>query len=153
MGHSPLTITPTLPIRITKDVRPSYHWEYVLPIQCVRAEERVHYPGKQQKQTGCCHYLLRKQKKPTLRDRFWKINRQQSSAIFSIHPQPTTLLCTVQNLSLSALTDKNRGLALIPLKETCVKRKGNKHWLGLYYVPGLVLGALTVFAFWLYVNL
>lgn len=126
MGHSPLTITPTLPIRITKDVRSSYPWEYVLPIQCVRAEERVYYAGKQQKQTGCCHYLLRKQKKTCFKRSLLE-DSQQSSAIFSIHPQPTTLLCTVQNLSLSALTDKNRGLALISLKETCVQRKGNKH--------------------------
>lgn len=41
------TITPTPPLRITKEVRAHYHWEYVLSIQCIGAEERVPYPGKQ----------------------------------------------------------------------------------------------------------
>lgn len=51
MGQSPLTITHQS-TKNHQEVKLSYHWEYVYPPNVSLV--RVHYPGKQQKQTTFC---------------------------------------------------------------------------------------------------
>lgn len=147
MGRSPPAITPTPPLRTTKEVRVCYHWD--LSIKCVMAKERVLCPRKESVEADSLPFVKteKRKKQPILKRSLLEVNQTTEFTYIFIQPLPQPL-CRVECRILTyQLFDRENTEGLNIYPSTRHVWKGKKINTGLLLCARPIPCALLVLAF------